>query len=151
MLYDGFSTTVGSSTTTGLLFREKTVTPFDNDGGGALDTSDMRNVRYRTKAPKSLISSGQLKMTVYYDPAFIIQIQAALQVNQLWTLRMPNGNGVKFWGWLEKFTPPEHNEGKEPIADIIIEVSNASNGPLGKADGPEVAPVEAISIPIPNH
>lgn len=144
-LYDGQSTTFNFGTTVSLLFREKRVQPPDVDGGGRVDSTDMRNLRGRTAASKKLFTSGQMKTMGYYDPLMYTNFVSNMQVNQGINVLFPDFSMVTFYGWLEKFTPQEHQEGENPLAEVIIEISN-QNGAGRGVSGAEVLPVYAAPI-----
>ncbi len=121
---DGFSTTITLTTPATVKFWEKTVTPPAIDGGGANDTTTMRNTAWRTKAPKKLKTLTQSQTTVAYDPEVYDNILAALNLNQLITIDFPDGSQLAFWGWIDKFTPGEIVEGEQPTATVVVEISN---------------------------
>lgn len=132
---DGFSTTISLANGTTLF--EKSVTPPGLDGGGATDTSTMRNTTYRTNSPKSLITLSESSVTVAYDPSEISGLISEINSNQLLTVTFPDGSSLAFWGWLNAFTPGENVEGEQPTAEMTIIPSNQNN-----ASPPvEVAPV----------
>ena len=144
ILLDGFNTTL-TFPGTGTTLIEKTITPPGGDAGGPIDFTGMRNSRYRTMAPKSLITLTPLSGKFKWDPAFYNTAIANLGVNQASTLNFPTIQGgvavtahtLVFWGWLNTFKPEEMDEGKLPLADIEVQPSNI-NGSYA-----EVAPVFA--------
>lgn len=150
-IYDGYSTQIGlydnSNNLLTVFMRIKTVTPPELDGGGPLDTADMTNRRMRTQAPKSLLTSGPMKCSVFWDPFIYSQFLQApaagyLQRNVKMILKFPDNSGLSFWGWVDKFTPPEHKEGEEPMADLTVLPSHRTNANAnGRADGVESIPV----------
>ena len=140
---DGHSTLIIFTTPATVKFWEKTVTPPALDAGGANDTTTMHNVKYRTKSPKQLITLTTSQSTVAYDPEVYDEVvDSLLGVNQLITTQFADGSQLKFWGWLDKFTPGEAVEGEQPTAVLMIEASNTDN------DKNEVAPVyiDAASV-----
>lgn len=122
-------------TPTAVQFWEKTVTPPGAQGGGANDTSTMRNIRWRTRAPKHLLTLSDMSLTCAYDPAIYETILAIIQVNKWFVISWPDGSTLGFWGFLDDFTPNEVTEGEQPEADMTIIPSNQD------ADGVEAAPV----------
>ena len=137
-LDDGFSTTIDFAdfpSLGGLVMWEKTVTPPGVSGGGANETTTMRNTALRTNAPKKLKSMGEGGATVAYDPAIYTTLFAAVNVNQLITINYPDGSNIQFWGWLDNFEPSEIVEGEQPTADLTFICSNQN------AAGEETAPV----------
>lgn len=133
---DGFSTTIDFVDTNigGVIIWEKRVKPPGMVGGGANDTTTMRNIRWRTKNPKSLLDLSEMKATVAYDTLVYQQLPAALQVNQMMVITWPDGAQLFFWGWLDSFEPGEIVEGAQPEAELTIIPSNQDD------EGEEVAP-----------
>jgi len=136
---DGFSTTIAfgdqaSGTGPGITFWEKEVTPPGMDAGGANDTTTMRNILYRTRAPKQLITMTPTTLVVSYDAVFYDDIIAMIKVNQLITITFPDTSTVAFYGWLDKFLPGNIVEGEQPTATVTIEPSNQTDA------GVETAP-----------
>jgi len=126
---DGFATTItfadqGSGTGPGITFWEKEVTPPGMDAGGPNDTTTMRNLLYRTKAPKKLITLTAMTLVVSYDAVFYDDVLAMMGDNQLITITFPDTSSVAFYGWLDKFVPGNVVEGEQPTATITIEPSN---------------------------
>ena len=136
-LTDGFKALVSFQSFPGsvAVMKEREVQPPDLDAGGEIETSTMRNSRYRTKAPKSLVTAGDVTLQIQYDPAIYDGIVAMLGRNQLIAVTFPDGTSVIVWGWLDKFTPASLKEGDFPMAEIKIHCSNQNNS------GIEVAPV----------
>ncbi len=134
---DGFSTTVDFSLAPSVTFWEKTVTPPGVQGGGANDITTMRNTRYRTMAPKKLVTLSEMNLTVAYDPACLDDIMDMIQINGEITLNFPDGSTWVFWGWLDEFTPGENAEGSQPTATVKIIPSNMDDSLA------EIAPVYA--------
>lgn len=132
-LDDGFSTTITFSLNGAIKFFEKTVTPPGMDAGGEVDTSTMRNLKYRTRNPKKLITVSPGAGTVAWDPQAYNDVIAMLGVNQQITFTLPDGSSVEIWGWLDKFVPGEHVEGTQPTATINIEPSNQDNSKVEQA------------------
>jgi hypothetical protein len=131
ILLDGFNTTL-TFPGTGSTLIEKTITPSGGDAGGPIDFTAMRNARYRTFAPKSLITMTPLMMKAKFDPAYYITAFANLGVNQACVLNFPTiqagvsvtAHTLTFWGWLNTFKPEEFDEGKLPLADVEVQPSN---------------------------
>lgn len=134
IINDGFSTTI-NLTGAGVTFKEKEVTPPGVDGGGENDTTTMRNIAWRTKAPKKLKTMSELSSTVVYDPSFFTTIVANINVNQQIVVTFADGGTLTFWGWLNTFTPGPASEGAQPTADMVMIASNQDNS------GTEQAPV----------
>jgi hypothetical protein len=121
---DGFRTIVLFSLFPNIQFWEKTVQPVGADGGGANDTTTMRNNLYRTHAPKKLITLTELSATYAYDPAVYNTIMSMINQNQLVTQCFPDGSQLAFYGWLNTFKPNEITEGAQPTAAVTVIASN---------------------------
>lgn len=136
-LDDGHATLISFANFPTVKFWEKEVTPPSMMGGGANDTTTMRNVAVRTKKPKKLKTVGDMKFTAAYDPEVfdVDEVWAMLQDNQLITVVFPNGAEIAFWGWLDEFQPNSNKEGEQPTAACTIIASN-----LDDSDN-EVVPV----------
>lgn len=143
LLTDGFPTTLTITTPAGFqaTFEEKEVTPPGAQGGGANDTTTMRNTAWRTRRPKKLKTLTPFTMVVAYDPAILTHIVASVNVNQLLTLTHPDVSTWAFWGWIDEFVPNRSTEGAQPTANITVIPSNENNS------GVEVAPVYDDGVP----
>jgi len=135
---DGHPTTIsfsaGSSgvTLTDIL-AEKEVTPPGMDGGGANDTTTMRNSLYRTFQPKSLITVTASSFTAAYDPALLDEIVAMINTNQQLTITFPDSSTWVIWGWLNSFVPNPSTEGSQPTATVTIIPSNQNDSAVETA------------------
>lgn len=151
MLADGFNTLItfstgAANTRPGIAFIEREVTPPPLDGGGPIDLTAMRNVAWRTNAPKFLISLDKMMVKARYDPTICYAGPAAglgfrnvINVNQLVGLVFPAlggfggnlaplGSVLTFAGYLNKFTPGTNKEGDLPLGDLEIQPTNQING-----------------------
>jgi hypothetical protein len=134
-LKDGYQTLYTFSVNPSVYFKERSVTPPGLDGGDEVDTTTMRNTRWRTRQPRALITLTESNTTVSYDPAIYDDILDLINVNQLITITFPDGSTLAFWGWLRTFTPGENAEGEFPSATVNITPSNQDDS------GNEVDPV----------
>lgn len=137
ILTEGFPTTMTFSEAASgvsLYFKEQAITPPGVDGGGPNDTTNMRNIEWRTQQPKVLKSLSGSQMTCHYDPAFLDGILDMINTNQEILLTFPDDQTWTFWGWIDKFNPGEIVEGQPPTATVVIEVSNQDDS------GNEIAP-----------
>lgn len=131
-LEDGFSSVVQFTDPLGieLFFEtlwEKRLKPPGIDGGGAIDTTTMRNDQKRTKYHKSLSTTTDLVITCAYDTAIYEDIYWHLQQNQLIEFWFSDWSTIQFWGWLDKFDPQELVEGEQPECELTIIPSNQDN------------------------
>lgn len=136
---DGHPTYIEFVSTPGLKIWEITVTPPGLDGGGENDTTTMRNVLWRTRQPKHLITLTEFSFVAAYDPAVYPQLLSALNVNQKFRVYFPDGDTYEFWGWLNEFKPNEVSEGAQPDANCTIIPSNQNNSFV------ETAPVHTLA------
>lgn len=121
---DGHPITIDFADNPTIQFWEKTVTPPGIDGGGSNETTTMRNLKWRTFAPKHLRTLKEMKVTAAYDPAVYESILDMLQANQLISVNWPDGSTLSFWGWVDSFDPQEVSEGEQPEAEVTIIPSN---------------------------
>jgi len=137
---DGHQTLITFAADSDVKIWEKTITPPGVDGGGANDTTTMRNTMWRTMAPKKLKTLTNSSATVAYDPVFYNEAVAMINVNQLITFIFPDSSEIAIWGWLNTFTPGEVVEGSQPTAECVIIPSNQNTtqietGPAYTAPG----------------
>ncbi len=130
---DGFSTLIEFSANTSIKLWEKSVTPPGVSGGGANETTTMRNTEWRTNSPKKLKTLTEGGAQCAYDPAVFPEIVAMVNVNQEITITFADGDTLTFWGWLDEFIPGEIVEGEQPTAEIKIIPSNQDNSRVEQA------------------
>jgi hypothetical protein len=118
----------------GLQMWEKEVSPPGIEGGGANDTTTMRNTTWRTRAPKQLMTLADATIVVAYDPGLYTELVSLVNVKQEITITFPDASTLIFWGWIDAFSPNALVEGEQPTADITIVPSNEDTS------GNEVAP-----------
>ncbi len=140
ILQDGFPIFYTFASIPAASFEEQSVTPPSVQGGGSTDTTTMRNVGYRTKAPKKLKTLGDSSVTVVYDPEIYDEVLAQLQANQLVTITFPDTSTYAFYGWIDDFTPGEVTEGSQPTASITVIPSLRDNA------GVQTAPVFTAAV-----
>jgi len=124
---DGFPTKItfsGAGSQVDVYLFEKEVTPPGFTGGGAIDTTTMRNETFRTKLPKSLIDTSPCSFTGAYDTSLYTEILTAINVNQEIVVTFPDDSTLTFWGWVDEFTPNALVEGEQPTASVTIIPSN---------------------------
>lgn len=125
-IQDGYQTLIsfGADPLIVVVINEKEVQPPDLDGGGEIDTTTMRNLKFRTKNPKSLVTLGDMTVQINYDPVVYTSLLNILNVNNLIRVIFPDGSTLDFWGWIDKFTPASLKEGEFPLAELKIHSSN---------------------------
>lgn len=134
-LDDGFSTIITLANLPSVKLFEKEITPPGITAGGAIDTTTMRNITWRTMSPRALKSLTPMSATVAFATEAIPQVQSQIGVNQLVTVTFPDQSTLVFYGWLEEFTIGAMTEGEQPTATLTIQPGNVDNS------GAEVAPV----------
>ena len=139
---DGFSTTITfsaglSGSVQADIMKEKEITPPGIEAGGENDTSNMRNLVWRTKQPKSLKTLSNAEMVISYDPALYTDMVDMVGVNQSIVLTFTGAETITFWGWVDSFVPGPNQEGTQPSATISVICSNQNSA------GAETAPVIA--------
>ena len=147
IIVDGQSTTIDLGNST---LQEITVSPPSISSGGEIDVTSMDNGNWRSKAPKKLHESGEVSFSALYDPAHIGTYLSDVGRNKFITITFANGDTLKFYGWVDSFSPSEISEGEAPTVDVTIIVSN-QNGITRSPDvaggytqaGDEVGPVWA--------
>jgi len=132
---DGFATIITFANIPSVRIFEKEVTPPGIQAGGAVDTTTMRNTTWRTQSPKRLKTLTPVTTTVAYATEAYSQIFAVVGVLQEITVTFPDHSTIKFWGWIDEFTPASNTEGEQPTASMTIQPSNHD------LDGVESAPV----------
>jgi hypothetical protein len=134
-LDDGFSTIITFENMPLAKFYEKDVTPPGYTAGGPIETTTMRNIAYRTSAPRQLKSCTQVSATVAYATSALEGLFTQIGVNQLVTVTFPDGSTIAVYGWIEEFTAATHVEGEQPTAQLTVTCG------MRDLDGEEVAPV----------
>jgi hypothetical protein len=134
-LDDGFSTIISLQNAPGIHLYERDVTPPGITAGGPIETTTMRNTTWRTMSPRALKSLSQVSSTVAYATDAYPVLIAQIGVNQQITVTFPDESYIRFWGWVEEFTPAANTEGEQPTANLVIQPSNHDN------NGLEVAPI----------
>lgn len=119
----------------GTLIWEREVSPPGMQGGGANDITTMRNTRWRTMAPKKLMTLGEMSCTFAYDPQVYEVLVAMMQVNQLMEIHFSDDSKLRFWGFFDELSPNSVSEGEMPDADVTIIPTNYDS------NGNEVAPI----------
>ena len=132
---DGYQTLITFADNPSVKMYEKGVQPPGMEGGGANDTTTMRNTTWRTRSPKKLKTLTDSELTVAYDAAVYPEIVAMLNENQQITITFEDASTLVFWGWIDEFSPDESVEGEQPEASVTIIPSNQNDS------GVETAPV----------
>lgn len=123
-LDNGFSTRIVFDHAPTASLWEKKVKPPGIDGGDAIETTTMRNVLYRTMAPRSLITLVPMTITAAYDPNMYNQLVAIINVRTTVTVFFPEGSTLAFYGFLQKVEPNDNSEGEQPEVTVTIVPTN---------------------------
>lgn len=134
VLADGLMTTVAFELIP-FVIPEKDVTPPGFDGGGPIDVTTNRNVRYRSMFPKWLRTLTPLTFTGVVDPDWIPPIEAVVNVNQIVDVNFPDGFILEFFGYIDKFVPGSHKESEQPTYVFTVQPTCLDH------QGNEVVPV----------
>lgn len=118
-LDDGYSSRITFAGYSFTLY-EKSVKPPSIEGGGAIDTTTMHNSVWRTKAPKSLKTMGNVTFRAAYDNSVQSDIQTAVNDNVLITVKWPDDTFIQFYGFIDVFDPAELVEGEQPEANVTV-------------------------------
>ena len=106
------------------LFREKTVTPPALDSNGVLDTTTMRNLRFRSFQPKRLLGvPAPMTCEVQFDPVIFNTFGGiVLLLNRVdfIVIQFPDATQIVFYGWIGKFAVKTMKEGEFASADIDV-------------------------------
>lgn len=138
-LQDGFRTYIASSLNPTAAFWEVDVKPPGMDGKEPIDTTTMHNVKWRSMAPRQLITLTPSSGKAAYDPVIYTDLLSILNIPCSWTVTFPNGDLLSFFGWLQKFETESLEEGKMPMATYEITPSNYD--PVNQLDvGPLFTP-----------
>lgn len=124
MLKDGFKTRITFASKPNVRLWIKTAKPPGLDGGDAIEQTTMHNDNWRTFAPRSLKTLTEVKAKCAYNPAVYDQIAALINVEDSITALFPDGSTLDFFGFLQKFEPSDHEEGKQPEAEVTIRPTN---------------------------
>lgn len=144
---DGYSTTISFAINPHVRIWEKQVTPPGMDGGGANDTTTMRNNNWRTMAHKNLKTLSNMTYTGAYDPHVNVELLAMLNHNQLITVTYADGSTLAFYGWIDKFTPGAVVEGKQP--ECTVEVIPSNQNSVGVETSPVFTWADSSGAPYP--
>jgi hypothetical protein len=99
---------------------EKTVTSPGVEGGGPINITNMRNLRFRTAVPKSLLTVKNLTLTVQWDPVWYDLVILNMQVVDLTSIIYPDASALEFYAWVDDISPQENREGEEPLANMVV-------------------------------
>lgn len=123
-LGDGYRTTICIASDTNIELWEVSVNPPALEGDEPVDTSTMHNTRYRTKAPRGLVTLNEFTFTANYDPIAYSSVASIINVATTITIRFPDGSTLCFYGFVRTFAPDALEEGTVPTATVTIVPTN---------------------------
>lgn len=137
---DGYATLFTLGAFPGIQLYERETTPPGIDGGGPIESTTMRNARWRTKDPKTLVGIGDVMATVCYASAAYEDIlTTAVNTPDSLLLFWPDGATLLVNGYVDKFSPTGHSEGNLPTANFVFVITNR-NPTTGAEEGPVFTP-----------
>lgn len=142
MLSDGFSTIVTLENIPDVKLFEREVSASGYSAGGAISTTTMRSVVWRSQFARSLLTLAPVSATVAFATNAIPRIIGQVGVNQQVVLTFPNGAVLVFYGWIEEFRFNAFAEGEQPTASVLIQPS------LSDLEGNETEPQHVLSFPV---
>lgn len=122
-IVNGLRTSLAPAALPDLSFHPKNISIGGYQGGGLIDITSLDNEKWRTFATKELKTIGAFTISAGYDDDFFdpAEIEAYLQINDLWTLTLPSGATFAFWGVADSFAGGNHSEQEqEPIGTLVI-------------------------------
>lgn len=99
---------------------EMAVTGVGLDGGEKIDQTTMHTQTYRRYAPRALMEVTDGQMTVAYDPAVLVQLEALINVKTVITEHQPDGSSICYWGHMQSFVRNANEEGTKPTATVVF-------------------------------
>lgn len=106
---------------------EIATTPPEVDGGEGIPITTAWNTDWRTFAPQALKTLSPFTVRVAYDPDAYNQVAAIINVKGMVTISFPDGSTLDFFGYAQKFSPQETQEGNRPEANLTIQPTNWDN------------------------
>lgn len=123
-LDDGQFTKITFARFPAVSFWEKAVQPPGADSGEPIDTSTQHNVRFRTMAPRSLITQTPAPITAAYDPALLTQIIQMVGIKDTVTYRFPDGTTWAQYAFLKDIAFAPLVDGTHPECTINVVPTN---------------------------
>ena len=103
---------------------EKTVKPPGIDGGDPIPQTTMHNDKWRTFAPKRLLTLTEVSGKAGYDPHVYPGLIAMINLPCSVTVHFPDNAQISFYGFLQKVEVDEHEEGVMPELNYTIGITN---------------------------
>lgn len=103
---------------------EKAVTPAGMDGGPPIETFDMFRRRWKTMAPRKLITMTPVTMVCNFDPQVFANLLALINKRTTITEMYPNGDTLAYFGYLQKAEKNSHADGTQPEYTLTVIPTN---------------------------
>ena len=135
-LDDGFSTKIHIDILDTLSIWEKVVTPPGMEGGDPVETSTMRNTKWRTFRPRHLLSLTPMTLVGAYDPNVFDDLIAILNVDATITVFYPDTSTLAFYGFAQTAESGDNTEGEQPEMTLTLvptnwdPINNVEAGPV---------------------
>lgn len=123
-LKDGYQCLVTFAVDPDAAFWEIGVTPPGLDGGDAIDTTTMHNVRWRTMAARALKTMTPFSMRCAYDPIIYELFDGLINAETTVSVLFPDSSTLAFYGFLQNFEMDELAEGELPEATATVTPTN---------------------------
>jgi len=127
----GFGTRITFSTSTTVVFKEKSVTLPGLEGGEPVETTTNANTAYKSFTPQDLVKLSDAGAVVTYDVSTIAAIKAAININQVVTFTFADGSKWAVQGMLTEFIVNEDSPTDQPTANIKIVAEGEGTGAAG--------------------
>jgi hypothetical protein len=85
-----------------------------------IDDTTQHSVRYEQQSCETLIKSGNMELTVEYDPVCNQSIRAQLGVHQTISILYPDLATEAFFGAVVEWNPEPLKRGEKPKASVVI-------------------------------
>lgn len=142
---DGFASAFAFSADPNVSLWEMEVQIPPIDGGDPIDTTTMRNVKYRTSDARKLVKLGETKHTCRYRAATYNDLLTLVNLPGSITIWLPdgtavnNGSNISFFGHISNADFKAFKEGEPPEVEITIVCTMTD-----PTDGSEAGPIVNI-------
>lgn len=116
----GYATVVNFGTKPSLAFWAVSVTPLGLDGGDAIDCTTMHSVTFREHDPRSLITTTDMKIEGFYDPAIWADLLALVNKIDTITIFFPDTSTLAFFGFLRQAEYGALKEGETAMMTLTV-------------------------------
>jgi hypothetical protein len=124
MIEDGYRCLITFARQPNISIWEVETEPSGPDNEEGIKTSNFRNVRYRTMAPRKLISNTPVNVVGAFDPSAMATFDAMCGQKDTITETHPDGSTQCYYGYLKQVKYPRYKEGDYPNATFTIVPTN---------------------------